>query len=217
MTKPPPSVVRRPLSRDIVLRTALKLVDSEGLEALSMRRLGKELGVEAMSLYNHVPNKSALLDGLVELAIAHLEAPDPDKDWPDQVREMAHSYRAMANAHPHMLSLIATRPFNTPNALKPLERALGLFRKAGFDETSALHAFRTVASFATGYTLAETEGFFGEHVPSDASEVLQPKDLDADRFPNLVQLLPTIARCDHDEEFDFALDVIIEGLRSRLG
>ena len=216
MTKRTPSVVRRPLSRDLVLSVALKLVDSEGLEALSMRRLGKELGVEAMSLYNHVPSKSALLDGLVERAIAHLEPPDPNAEWTEQVREMAHSYRAMANAHPHIVSLIATRPFNTPNALEPLERALALFRKAGFDESAALHAFRTVASFATGYTLAETEGFFGEHVPSDASEVLHPKDLDPERFPNLVGLLPTIARCDHDQEFDFALDVIIEGLRARL-
>ena len=216
MTKRAPSVVRRPLSRDVVLAAALKLVDTEGLEALSMRRLGKELGVEAMSLYNHVPSKSALLDGLIEHAIAHLEPPDPDKAWPDQVRQMAHSYRAMGNRHPHMVSLIATRPFNTPNALEPLERALALFRSAGFDEPSALHAFRTVASFATGYTLAETEGFFGEHVPADTSDVLHPKDLDPDRFPNLVQVLPTIGRCDHDEEFDFALDVIIEGLRSKL-
>lgn len=217
MTKRTPTVVRRPLSRDIVLSAALKLVDAEGLEALSMRRLGKELGVEAMSLYNHVPSKSALLDGLIEQAIARLEPPDPDKEWPEQVRQMAHSYRAMANRHPHIVQLIAARPFNTPNALEPLERALALFRGAGFDEPSSLHAFRTVASFATGYTLAETEGFFGEHVPSDTSEVLRPEDLDPERFPHLVQLLPTIARCDHNDEFDYALDVIIEGLRSKLG
>lgn len=216
MTKRPPSVVRRPLSREVVLSAALKLVDSEGLEALSMRRLGKELGVEAMSLYNHVPNKAALLDGLIEHALAHLEPTDPTKEWTDQVRDMAHAYRAMANAHPHMVSLIATRPFNTPTALEPLERALRIFRAAGFDEISSIHAFRTLASFATGYTLAETEGFFGEHTPADTEDVLQFKDLDAQRFPNLIEVLPAIRTCDHDQEFDFALDVIIEGLRTKI-
>ena len=216
MTKRDPSVVRRPLTREVILEAALQLVDREGLDALSMRRLGKELGVEAMSLYNHVPSKAALLDGLIEHALAHLEPGDPTKEWPARVRDMARSYRAMANAHPHMVSLIATRPFNTPSALEPLERALGVFRSAGFDEASSIHAFRTVASFATGYTLAETEGFFGEHTPSDTDEVLKLQELDTGRFPNLLELLPTIAACDHDEEFDFALDVIIEGLRAKL-
>lgn len=216
MTKRPPGVARRPLSREAVLGAALNLVDAEGLEALSMRRLGKELGVEAMSLYNHVPSKAALLDGLIEHALAHLEPTDPTKEWTEQVRDMARSYRSMANAHPHIVALIATRPFNTPAALEPLERALRIFRSAGFDEASAIHAFRTVASFATGYTLAETEGFFGEHTPTDTEDVLQPKDLDLERFPNLVEVLPALASCDHDEEFEFALDVIIEGLRSKL-
>lgn len=181
-----------------------------------MRRLGKELGVEAMSLYNHIPNKAALLDGLVEHVIGEIEPADPSKGWAEQVRDMAHSYRRFANAHPHVVSLIATRPFNTPTALEPLERALGIFRSAGLDEPSSLHAFRTVASFATGYTLAETEGFFGEHTPPDTKDVLRPEDLEPDRFPNLIELLPTIAKCDHDAEFEFALDVIIEGLRSKL-
>lgn len=211
-----PSVVRRPLSREVVLAAALDLVDREGLEALSMRKLGAELGVEAMSLYNHIPSKSALLDGLIERVVGELEPPDPGKDWTEQAREMARSYRKMAMSHPHVVALIATRPFNTIAALDPLERALRLLRSAGFDQPSALHAFRTVVSFATGYTLAETEGFFGEHVPTDADEVLQPKDLDQDRFPYLIELLPTIAACDHDEEFEFALDVIIQGLTAKI-
>lgn len=216
MAKRTPSVIRRPLSREVVLEVALQLVDQQGLEALSMRRLGKELGVEAMSLYNHVPSKAALLDGLIERVVLEIELPDPTKDWIDQAREMASSYRAMANAHPHVVALIASRPFNTVAALEPLERALGVFRSAGFDEPTALRAFRTLVSFATGYTLAETEGFFGEHTPADTEDVLRPEDLDPARFPNLIELLPTIANCDHDEEFEFALDVIIEGLRSKL-
>lgn len=216
--KPPsvPRAARQPLSRDIVLSCALRLVDEHGLEALSMRRLGKELGVEAMSLYNHVPSKAALLDGLIESVISEVEPADANLEWTEQVRDMARSYRVVANAHPHVVSLIATRPFNTPAALEPLERALGLFRSAGLDEASSLHAFRTIASFATGYTLAETEGFFGEHVPADTEDLLQPENLDPARFPNLIELLPTITSCDHDAEFEFALDVMIEGLRTKL-
>lgn len=217
MTKPIPTGVRTPLSRGAILAAALRLVDEQGLDGLSMRRLGKELGVEAMSLYNHIPSKSALLDGLIEYVIEGVEPADANEGWTQQVRDMAHSYRALANAHPHIVSLLATRPFNTPAALDPVERALGIFRSAGFDGAASLHAFRTIASFATGYTLAETEGFFGEHVPADTEDILQPKDLDPSRFPNLLDLIPTIASCDHDAEYEFALDVIIEGLRAKLG
>lgn len=207
---------RAPLSRPAVLAAALRIVDEHGIEALSMRRLGKELGVEAMSLYNHVPNKAALLDGLIEQVINEIEAPPPDAPWEDQVRAMAHSYRRLAHAHPHVVPLIAMRPFNTITALRPVERAFGMFRAAGFDEAESLHAFRTLAGFATGYTLAETGGFFGETIPDDATEVVGGSDLDPAQFPNLIGMLPTIANCDHDAEFEFALDVIIEGLRTKL-
>ena len=207
---------RAPLSRPAVLSAALRIVDQHGVDALSMRRLGKELGVEAMSLYNHVPNKAALLDGLIERVINEVEQPPADASWEDQVREMARSYRRLAHAHPHVVPLIAMRPFNTITALKPVERAFDIFCAAGFDDAAALHAFRTLAGFATGYTLAETGGFFGETIPPDSTTVVAGSDLDPNLFPRLTQMLPTIASCDHDAEFEFALDVIIEGLRTKL-
>ena len=217
MTSPAVSSTTRPkLTRSAVLAAALELVDREGPEALSMRRLGKELGVEAMSLYNHVSNKAALLDGLVEQVISKLEAPAQDLPWQDQVRIMARDYRKVVGAHPNVVPLIAMRPFNTMTALKPLETALQLFRDAGFTDADSLHAVRTIASFATGYALAETGGFFGEHTPTDTTEVIHPNELDPSTFPHLTTMLPTIANCDHDAEFEFALDAIIQGLESKL-
>lgn len=207
---------RVPLSRPVVLSAALRIVDQHGIDALSMRRLGKELGVEAMSLYNHVPNKAALLDGLIEQVINEVEQPPPDAPWEEQVRAMARSYRRLAHDHPHVVPLIAMRPFNTISALRPVERAFAIFRDAGFGDAETLHAFRTLAGFATGYTLAETGGFFGETIPSDSTDVVERGDIDPNEFPNLTHMLPTIADCDHDAEFEFALDVIIEGLRTKL-
>ena len=114
---------RRPLTRARILTAALRLVDREGLEALSMRRLGQALGVEAMSLYNHVPNKAAVLDGLVELLLGELEIPGPEAgDWWERIRRIAHSYRRSAHAHPHAFPLAVTRPYNTPATLRQLER-----------------------------------------------------------------------------------------------
>ncbi|MDP9068489.1 MAG: TetR/AcrR family transcriptional regulator C-terminal domain-containing protein [Actinomycetota bacterium] len=213
---PPAIGSRAPLTREAVLDAALRLVDKGGVEALSMRKLGRDLGVEAMSLYNHIPNKAALLDGLVEQVMAQVEPRPPRERWEEDVRDLAHGYRRLALEHPRVVPLIVMRPFNTLAALDPLERGLAVFRRAGFDDAAALHGLRTVMSFVSGYTLAETGGFFGEHRPPDTPSVIAVDDLDQARFPNLIELLPTIAGCDHDAEFEFALDVMIEGLRTKL-
>lgn len=210
------TTARPRLSRSIILTAALDLVDRHGTDALSMRRLGKELGVEAMSLYNHVPNKAALLDGLVEQVISKLEPAPRDVPWQEQVRAMARCYRNVVGAHPNVVPLVAMRPFNTLATLRPLETALQVVREAGFGDDDALHAVRTIVSFATGYALAENGGFFGEHTPPDTTDVIRPDDLDPTEFPHLTAMLPTLATCDHDAEFEFALDVIVTGLETHL-
>ena len=207
---------RPPLTRERILAAAVRIADGHGVEALSMRRLGAELDVEAMSLYNHFPNKSALLDGVVDHVIEEVPIPERHSDWREQVRAMARGYRELALAHPHIVPLIAMRPFNTITALRPVEYAFGVFLGAGFDRETSLHAFRTLAGFATGYTLAETGGFFAEGTgPADDSK-LDPSGLSPDEFPNLVGMIPYIAGCDHDGEFEFALDVLLEGLTAKL-
>ncbi len=177
-----------------------------------MRRLGSELGVEAMSLYNHVPNKAAVLDGIVETVISDIELPDDITEWKECTRQIARSYRKVALAHPNVVPLISMRPFNTIASIRPVETAFEILQQAGFDPKSALHAFRTLAGFTTGYSLAESGSFFGE--VHDENH-LSPDDLTPEEFPRLKEVAPYFT-ADHDEEFEFALDVIITGLESKL-
>ena len=205
-------VARAPLTRERVLRAAIDLADREGVEAISMRRLGAELGVEAMSLYNHVPNKAAILDGVVETVINDIELPGDITDWKACIREMAVSYRKAATAHPNIVALVATRPFNTVASLRPVEVGFEIFKEAGFGPEESLHAFRTLAGFVTGYTLAETGTFFGE---AEGDGQLTVEDLGHD-FPRLREVGPFLASTDHDAEFQFAIDVLITGLEAKL-
>lgn len=143
------------LSRDRVLRAALALVDAEGVEALSMRRLGAALGVEAMSLYRHVPSKEALLDGVVELLFAELDRGAAGDDWRATLERMLAATRALALAHPRAYPLLALRELVTPEAIEQYEQVVGRLVRDGFSDADARLAFRTVASFANGHLLEE--------------------------------------------------------------
>ncbi len=190
-------VGRRPLSRRRILDAAVELVDREGLGALSMRRLGRELGVEAMSLYNHVPNKEALLGGMVEVLIEGLEIPtESSGGWERQVRGSFRAYLKLARAHPEVFQLFATRPLGTGEALRIFE----VLRGAGLDMVPALHAFRTLSSYTIGYALAEIKGF----------------PLELEGGPRALELAPPLKKVDRDAQFDYGLDLIISGLRQKL-
>jgi AcrR family transcriptional regulator len=206
---------RAGLTRDRILEAAVVLVDAEGLEALSMRRLGKELGVEAMSLYNHVPNKAALLDGLVDHVVSRVPIDPRQDDWSDQVRMMARSYRTVCKEHPHIVPLLSMRPFTGLKQLEPIDYAFGCLLNAGFTEAEALHAFRTLASFATGYMLAETGGSFGTGAIIEG-ESPDLQELGLERFEHIAAVIPEMIGCDLDEEFEFGLDSIIDGLKARI-
>lgn len=210
---PPTAETRTPLTRERVLRAAIELADRDGVDAVSMRRLGAELGVEAMSLYNHVPNKAALLDGIVETVINDIDLPEDITDWRACIRDMAHSYRKIALEHPNIVPLVATRPFNTIPSLRPVEAGFEIFERAGFDPETSLHAFRTLAGFVTGYTLAETGTFFGE---AEGEDQLTLGDLPSDDFPRLREVGPFMTSTDHGAEFEFGIDVLLTGLEAKL-
>lgn len=188
---------RRPLSRRRILNAAVELVDQEGLGALSMRRLGRELGVEAMSLYNHVPNKEALLGGMVEVLMEGLEAPaGGSAGWEEQVGGAFRSYLKLARAHPEVFQLFVTRPLGTGESLRVFE----VLRGAGLDVVPALHAFRALSSYTIGYALAEIRGF----------------PLELDGGIRALELAPPLKEADRDAQFDYGLDLIISGLRQKL-
>ena len=208
---------RRPLTRRRILKAALRLVDREGLEALSMRRLGQAVGVEAMSLYNHVPNKAAVLDGLVELLLSELEIPGPEAGgWMARARRICRSFRGIAHAHPHAFPLVVTRSYNTPAALRQVEATLQILHEAGFDAETALHAFQTWSSYVSGYVLAELPRLTRRPERDDGDTRLDRGRLDPATFPRLVELAPYYAARDRDAEFEYGLDVILTAFRAKL-
>jgi TetR/AcrR family transcriptional regulator, tetracycline repressor protein len=200
------------LSRRRVLEEAVRFVDREGLEALTMRRLGAELGVEAMSLYNHVPNKNALLDGMVEVLLGELEIPAENHGWEERIREGYRAFRRLAHEHPNVFPLLVNRPPETMDGVWLVEELLRTLEEAGFGLKTALHAFRALSSYTFGYAMAEIRGFALEPDGSrSGTYILSPEE-----FPHLCALRPQLENVDHDAEFEFGLDLVLTGLRAKL-
>ena len=132
------------------------MIDRDGLGALSMRRLGAALGVEAMALYRHVPNKEGLLEGVTEILLEELELPsDDEQSWTGAWTALAHSYRRLAHSHPGAFRLLALSPMSTAARFERARAPVAILRAAGFDERQAERAFRTLLSYADGYLLRE--------------------------------------------------------------
>lgn len=206
------TTTRSPLSRERVLKAAVDFVDREGLDALSMRRLGAELDVEAMSLYNHLPNKDALLDGMVEVILSELEIPPENGDWEERVREGYRAFRRLAHDHPNVFPLLVNRPPSTMDGVWLVEEFLRTLRGAGFDKKTALHAFRALSSYTFGYAMSEIRGFALEPDGSRPGvQKIPPRE-----FPHISELKPHLQEIDHDAEFEFGLDIILGGLREKI-
>ena len=200
------------MTRRAVLEAALALIDREGSDALTMRRLGRELGIEAMSLYNHVRDKEDLLDGVVGLLASEVETPGPEVgDWAERIAELVRRYRRLAHAHPQAFPLIALRPLKTPEALRPIEWAFGVASEAGISPDATLLMFRVLASYANGYVLNELQDAFSLE---RGAEALSPDPLLAEEFPHLARVVPVVSGRDRTEEFELGLGLIMGALRA---
>ncbi|MFC9354014.1 TetR/AcrR family transcriptional regulator C-terminal domain-containing protein [Arthrobacter sp. NPDC057013] len=213
---------RKPrLSRETVLSAALELVDEEGLEALTMRRLGQRLGRDPMGLYRYAENRAALLDGLTELVLDQLAVPE-GMDWQATLRGVAHDLRRLALRHPHVVPLLVTRPLSTPLGLRPpgtvrpLEQILGLLIGAGFTPADALHVYRAYHAFLYGHLLNELQEFVVDPDETEAVLRLGLHHLPAKQFPQLRALAPVLADYDGAEELDQGLGILLSGLAARL-
>jgi len=202
-----------PLDRRRIAAEALRLIDAGGLEQLSMRRLGAELGVEGMAIYHHFRNKAELLDGVLELLLEEMQPPPPRSGSPlRRLRKTFESVRAVAIRHPHAFVLIPTRRFNTDQALAYYERLLGVFRDAGFDAAQSARYFRLLAGYVTGAGMAEI-----------GSRALQPdatpsrlEDFDeAARYPLVSAAAPELRVANLDAIFKFGMDLIFEAMQMR--
>lgn len=199
------------LSQEGIFRAALALVDAEGLEALTMRRLAADLGVATMSLYGHVPNKDDLLTGVVNLATAEIRLPEPGTAPWDALRAVIREFRRVALVHPNLVPLIVRQPPTGAAGLLTLEAALDAMRRAGLAPAEAVRAYRVTASYAIGFVSLECGGYF-EPVDPSAGEHVAP--VDAGALPRIVEMASELAAWDAAEEFEAGLDILI-GVLSR--
>jgi AcrR family transcriptional regulator len=202
-----------PLRSERILDAAIALADDAGLEVLSMRRLGQALGVEAMSLYNHVANKDAILDGMVARVLAQVELPAPGGDWEEQLRRCAVSLHEALRRHPWSCSLVMA-PASGPEALvarlRYIDALLRTLREAGFTEEQAYHAYHAIDGHTVGFTMWE----LGHGSPwTDAAAETAMRLLESGEFPYLLEHAQQ-HELDHDVTgFEFGLDLVFDGLR----
>jgi AcrR family transcriptional regulator len=210
------------VTRDVVLAAALQIIDRDGVDGLSMRRLARALDRDPMILYRHAPNKAALLDGVAEMVLAQLTVDSADPDWSAQLRAVARDYRALALAHPHVVPLLVTRPLATPLALRPpgtlrpLEDILTLLTLAGFSGPDALHVYRALFGFLHGHVLDELQELIDNPDETDDLLRLGLHRLPIREFPLLRSLAPVLASYDGAAELERGLDILLTGLASTL-
>ncbi len=208
--------IRVPLSTERVLLAAVAFADESGIAALSMRRLGEALGVEAMSLYNHVANKDQLLDGMVDLVFGEIDLPAGGANWKTEMRDRAQSARQALRHHPWAISLMSTRTSPGPATLRHHDAVIGCLRAGGFSIPMAAHAFSALDSYLYGFALQEATLPLGD-TEEETSEVARTMmaQVPADEFPHLTEF--TIehilkAGYDYGDEFEFGLDLMLDGL-----
>jgi AcrR family transcriptional regulator len=208
---------RTPLSRERVLRAAIALADEGGFESLTMRKLAKELGVEAMSLYNHVANKDDLLDGMVDLVFAEIELPATDGDWRAAMRRRAVSTREALNRHRWAIGLMEGRSSHGPANLSLHNAVLGCLRAAGFSLEMTVHAYSVQDSYIYGFALQERDmsSESADDFAAEAQRQMQAYQAVLADYPHLVEVVGGhVAKTGYDyaTEFLFGLDLILDGL-----
>lgn len=204
------------LSRPDILSAALELVDQDGLEALTMRRLAERLDIDPMSVYNHFDSKDALLDGLAEALWREVQLPAGELGWQEAFRALATSVRDLAARHPHAYGLLLGRGILPSPALKAIDAVLRALERAGLDRERSAEMIRTLLAYAAGYALLELSC-----APvaggSDLEQVVRiTQALPPDTPVQLVEVGRRMADCDMEYQFGLGLDLIITGLEARL-
>ncbi len=207
------------LSRNRILEAGVALADREGIEALSMRKLGGELGVEAMSLYNHVADKSELLDGMVDLVFSEIGSPSGQGSWQSQMRSRMGSAREALKRHPWAIGLMDSRLTPGPATLGHHDTVIGALRQAGFPVEMAAHAYSVLDSYLYGFVLQEVSLPFDG--PEESAEVARAMlaSMPEDEYPHLREMAAWhVLQPDYDyaDEFGFGLDLVIDGLERAL-
>ena len=206
---------RTPLTRERVLQAAVRRADEGGIESLSMRKLGQELGVEAMALYHHFANKDDLVDSMVDLVFGEIELPPTGGDWPTAMRQRAIAVRDALQRHRWAIGLMESRRRPGPANLRHHDAVIGNLRAGGFDIAMAAHAYSLLDSHIYGFALTKMNLPFetSDDVAEVAQSMLEP--FPADEYPYMVEILTDHVMkpgYDYGEEFEYGLDLILNGL-----
>ncbi|MFJ7068209.1 TetR/AcrR family transcriptional regulator [Streptomyces sp. NPDC101115] len=213
---------RRPaLSPDRIIDAAVRVADRGGLAQVSMRNVGRELGVEAMSLYHHLAGKDALLDALANWIFTRIELPEAGRPWRQAMADRAASARATLAAHPWALGLIGSRRSPGPALLRHHDAVLGCLRRDGFPVALAAHAFSAIDAYVYGFVLIELNLPFDAGADAGAEEFVREiqEQLSPDAYPHLVELITEqVMQRDYSyaDEFGYGLDLILDSLESQL-
>jgi AcrR family transcriptional regulator len=213
---PATTAPRPPLTKGRVLEAAVSLADRDGIDALSMRKLGQELGVEGMALYRHVRDKEAILDGTVDVVMGEIDAPDRSGDWKTSLRQLSLAARDVMLRHPWAPAVIVTRPEVGPATLRHIDHVLRLLEAGGFALDMAHHALHVLGSRVFGFT----QDPFNDttDVRPDAATAAAIAQALSVTYPNVGKLAAAathdggLGGCDDDFEFAFGLDLILDGL-----
>jgi AcrR family transcriptional regulator len=207
------------LTRERIVAAAVELIEREGVDAVSMRRIAAELGSGVMSLYNHVPSKDALLDGVAEQVMSGIDfSSEPGASWEDQVRAQARAFRQIARAHPRCTMVVVSRPNASATGLRPIEHALATLRGAGFTGDEAVRVVRAFVAYIVGSLLREV-GVAPSLAPQH--QLAQPADdapgagqhrLDPAEFPQVTSLTAELMHKDHDADFEFGLELLVRAV-----
>jgi AcrR family transcriptional regulator len=206
------------LSRERIITAAIELIEREGVEAVSMRRIAAELGCGVMSLYNHLPSKAALLDDVAERVLSGIEfTAEPGAGWEDQVRAQARAFRAIARKYPRSAMVVVSRPTTSVTGLRPIENALATLGEAGFGGRDAVLIMRSFVGFILGSLLREVgvTPALGDAHGSPAAVPPRPH-LDPSQFPQVTRLSAELTQHDPDADFEFGLELLVHAIAALL-
>jgi AcrR family transcriptional regulator len=209
---------REPITSEAITEAALRVLDNEGLDGFSMRRIAEELDTGAASLYWHVGSKDGLLDLIFDRVIGEVQVPDPQpRRWREQLKEVARSLRAVAKRHRDLIRVSLGRIPTGPNALSCTERVLAILRTGGLPDDLAVSAYLLLISTVNGFTLDElgNAGQAGPLPPSADAVGSYLASLPADRFPNIAATAEHFADAGQDQRFELLLDLFVDGLAQR--
>jgi|GEM_PF-658063 len=202
------------LTAERIRDEALRLIDAEGLDSFSTRRLGAALGCEAMAIYWYYPSKDALLDAVVEALISRLPVEQSiPGDWIDAFRKLAHGYRRLAHRHPNAFALLATRRFATEGTYRFLEGLFELARHGGLDDRQTARFYRLVSSFCSGVALNELAGLRDAERAASSAELAAEAKAAREAFPRLASVSSWLEPSHYDEVFDFGLELLLDALQ----